>query len=246
MNAPGIAASGPWGMDEEPAAGLRWAASVGLAALVEIALVGAVLWLAGRPTAPAPRPPMQITLVPAPKPAPKPAPPRPPAPIPKPIPKPMPKPRPVLRHKRPLPPRPVPVPVPAPLPQPVARPAPPTPVPVAAPAPPAPPAPPAQPDAQAIASARATFEAELRDAIQNAVRYPSAARLMQLSGKTLVGFEFQDGRVSAIHVLQSSGSDQLDAAALRAVREAYCPPPPPKLAGRLLSFHIWVRFVLRP
>ena len=108
------------------------------------------------------------------------------------------------------------------------------------------PAPPAQPDAQAIASARASFEAELRDAIQNAVRYPSAARLMQLSGKTLVGFEFQDGRVSAIHVLQSSGSDQLDAAALRAVREAYCPPPPPKLAGRLLSFHIWVRFVLQP
>lgn len=246
MNAPGIAASGPWVPDQEPAEGLRWAASVGLAALVEIALVGAVLWLAGRPAPPAPRPPMQITLVPAPRPAPKPAAPRPPEPIhkpiPKPQPKPLPKPRPVVRHQRPLPPRPV----PAPLPQPVAQPAPPTPVPVAAPAPPAPPAPPAQPDAQAIASARASFEAELRDAIQNAVRYPSAARLMQLSGKTLVGFEFQDGRVSAIHVLQSSGSDQLDAAALRAVREAYCPPPPPKLAGRLLSFHIWVRFVLQP
>ena len=116
-------------------------------------------------------------------------------------------------------------------------------MPVAAPTPPAPPPPPAPP-APDLASIKASFEAELRSAIQAAVRYPRAARLMQLTGKTLVGFDFRDGSVSHLRVVTSSGTDLLDHAALDAVRNAPYPATPQALQGKAMAFTIWVRFHL--
>ncbi len=238
----------------------RWPLATLAALGVEAALIAGLIWWSQRPSPPPPPPPMQIVLE-APKPAPKTvAPPTPKPPEPKPEPKPVvkPQPKPVL-HKTPPkpvpqppqtpPPQPEPQPQPAPQPAPQIQ-APPAPapdtkpaMPVAAPTPPAPPPPPAPP-APDVASIKATFEAELRSAIQAAVRYPPAARMMQLTGKTLVGFDFRDGAVSHVRVLTSSGADVLDHAAMDAVRAAGYPATPKELQGKTLAFTIWVRFHL--
>ena len=211
----------------------RWPLATLLALLLEIALFGAAAWLIGRTRAPQPLAPVQIVLE-APRPAPKPL--APPVVKPKP-----PKPTPPKPRARPRPlPRPLPTPVqprivtpPAPTPQ--TRPA----MPVAPPPPPPPK--PAKPDPEAV---KFSFEAALREAIQATVHFPEAARLMHLQGRTLVRFTFRDGHVSAIRIVTSSGVPPLDQAAIAAVRNAPCPPTPAALAGRALSFEIWVRFHL--
>ncbi len=238
----------PW---REPQDGRRWPLAAGTALLLEVAIVGALFRLADHGAAPPPPAPMQIVLD-APKPAsqtvapPVPKPPE-PKPVPKVIPKPKPEPRPVV-HKA----------LPRPLPKPEVQPPPPSPkvqappapvpdtrpaMPVAAPTPPAPPQPPA-PAAPVAASIKASFEAALRSAIQAAVRYPQAARLMRLSGKTLVGFDFRDGVVSHLRVVTSSGAGPLDHAALDAVRNAPYPVTPRVLQGKTMAFTIGVRFRL--
>ena len=235
----------PW---REPDDARRWPAAAALALVVEAALIGGVLWYARHAPEPPPPPPMQIVLE-APRPAPKTVAPPAPKPIPKPIPKPMPKPqpkplpKPVMHHVAP---RPV-VPPPLPTPKVVAPPAPvpdthPA-MPVAAPAPPAP-APPPAPPAVDLASIKADFEAQLRSAIQTAVHYPTAARLMHLTGKTLVAFTYRDGQISGVRVVTSGGSDLLDNAAMDAVRRAPYPATPTPLQGRSMTFDIWVRFHL--
>ncbi len=211
----------------------RWPLATLLALLLEIALFGAAAWMIGHAHAPQPLAPVQIVLE-APRPAPKPL--APPVVKPKP-----PKPMPPKPRARPHPlPRPLPTPVqprivtpPAPTPQ--TRPA----MPVAPPPPPPPK--PAKPDPEAV---KFSFEAALREAIQATVHFPEAARLMHVQGRTLVRFTFRDGHVSAIRIVTSSGVPPLDQAAIAAVRNAPCPPTPAALAGRALSFEIWVRFHL--
>ncbi|OZB58018.1 MAG: energy transducer TonB [Thiomonas sp. 13-66-29] len=222
----------------------RWPLAAFAALLLEAALIGAVAWWSSRTAPTPPPPPMQIVLD-APKPAPKtvaPPAPKPPElkPIPKPVVKPLPKP--VVHQAEP---RPVQPPLPTPAPQPKLE-EPPAPAPDTKPAMPVaaltPPAPPA-PD---VASIKATFEAALRSAIQAAVRYPQAARLMRMTGRTLVAFSFTDGRVSALRVVSSSGAPLLDSAAIAAVRDAAYPATPSELRGKTMSFQIWVHFRLTP
>ncbi len=235
---------GAWRDDED---GRSWPLAALAALLLEAALIGALVWWSSHPAPPPPPPPIQIVLE-APKPAPKTvAPPAPKPPEPKTVPKPVvkPQPRPIAHQVQPKPVQP-PQPVPQPTPKVETPPAPapdttPT-MPVAAPTPPAPPPP--APPAPDVASIKATFEAELRSAIQAAVRYPQAAKLMQLTGKTLVSFDFRDGAVSHLRVLTSSGADLLDHAALDAVRNASFPATPKPLQGKSMAFTIWVRFHL--
>ncbi len=224
---------------EEPGGRGRWPAALALALLIEATLLAALAWLGTHQAAPPP-PPVEITLS-QPKPLPKPVTPKPPPPKPqpKPRPKPQPKPRPhpVHPHPKPLPPPPqARALIPPPSPQPTARPA----MPVTPPPPP-PPAPVRHPD---LAAARLSFEGALREAIQAAVRFPEAARLMHVGGRVLVSFEFLDGKVSQVRVAQSSSVPMLDAAALAAVREAPYPPTPAALASQPMRFRIWVRFHL--
>ncbi|OIQ98204.1 gram-negative bacterial tonB protein [mine drainage metagenome] len=233
----------PW---REPDDARRWPLVTGTALLLEVVIVGALLRFADHDAAPPSPEPMQI-VVDAPKPAfqtvavAQPM----PKPVSKAIPKPKPEPRPVV-HKA----------LPRPLPKPEVQPPPtsprvqipPTPVPdtkpampVAAPTPPAPPQPPA-PLAPDVASIKADFEAALRSAIQAAVRYPEAAKLMRLTGQTLVDFTFTRGRATVITISRSSGNSGLDQAAIRAVKNAQYPATPQALGNAVMHFQIWVRF----
>jgi periplasmic protein TonB len=103
----------------------------------------------------------------------------------------------------------------------------------------------AQPQSQAShsdAKPSALFQARLRDAVQAAVRYPNAARIMRLTGHVRLGFAYQDGTISSPHVVQSSGQRMLDDAALTALNNAEFPAPPPELKGHLLNLEIVVTF----
>ncbi len=128
----------------------------------------------------------------------------------------------------------------------------PAPVPVPAPAPPSAtptepaPAPHPQPPAlpPAPAAPNASFEGALRAAIQAALHYPESARLAGISGRTRVAFQYQDGAVSGVRVVVSSGIGLLDRAAVAAVEGAPYPKPEPAFVGRTLSEQLWVTFDL--
>lgn len=114
----------------------------------------------------------------------------------------------------------------------------PSPAPSALPTPPAPPrpAPPAPPDITA------DFREAMAAAVQAAMRYPYAARMAHIEGKTQVAFDYLDGAASNPSVAVSSGYDMLDKAAIQAVGSAIFPTAPHDLAGRRLRILIWVRF----
>lgn len=108
----------------------------------------------------------------------------------------------------------------------------------------APPPPPPPPSANA-ASPTDPFQAALREAVQAAVRYPGAARMMKLVGQTRLGFDYLDGRITNPHVVRSSGRELLDQAALDALQRAVFPAPPKELAGHALNLEIVVMFSLQ-
>jgi protein TonB len=61
----------------------------------------------------------------------------------------------------------------------------------------------------------------IRDAIQHAIAYPTAARRMGWEGKVVVAFQLlSDGSVRDVRVLQGSGHAALDRGAIDAVRNA--------------------------
>jgi periplasmic protein TonB len=88
----------------------------------------------------------------------------------------------------------------------------------------------------------ALFQARLRDAVQAAVRYPNAARIMKLRGHVRLGFGYLDGTISNPHIVQSSGQKMLDEAALTALNSTSFPAPPPELKGHPLNLEIVVTF----
>lgn len=208
-----------------------------LAFIVEgLALVGLITMTAAAPLLPPV--PIRISLVTssAPKPAVTPKPP--PKPLPKPIPHPPPK-----RVVVPPPPPPLPkvvAPKPAPLPpSPVAAPTPPPPPPLLQ-AVPLPPPPPPAPDPQM----KDSYLGRVKAAIQAAVRYPAAARMMGEQGRVEVEFTLKDGVAEEVRVLVPGITSAFDAAALAAVRAASMPAPPPALGEKRMSLTLWVEFKL--
>ena len=62
---------------------------------------------------------------------------------------------------------------------------------------------------------------EIRARIERAKRYPEAARRMRLGGETLVKFSIDpQGGLAELKIVESSGSELLDTAALDTVRRA--------------------------
>ena len=99
--------------------------------------------------------------------------------------------------------------------------------------------------AQGVAHAsdqETSLEARIRDAVQAAVRYPAAARMMDVTGRARVQLDYRDGAVHGPLLAQSSGTPMLDQAALSAAQDAHYPATPPALAGRLMRFLVWVEF----
>ena len=94
------------------------------------------------------------------------------------------------------------------------------------------------------ASVSDSFKGSVRAAVQAAVVYPPSARMTHIVGRAKVAFNYQDGRVSNLSIVTSSGFNTLDAAAQRAVEAASYPAPPAEFVGKPLHFEVWVRFFL--
>ncbi|MEF3194313.1 MAG: energy transducer TonB [Halothiobacillaceae bacterium] len=72
------------------------------------------------------------------------------------------------------------------------------------------------------------YRARIRQAIDEHKHYPRMARRLGLEGRVVVAFTVEaDGRLARVRVVESSGSEVLDEAALEAVRQAAPFPPFP-------------------
>ncbi|TQV61930.1 MAG: energy transducer TonB, partial [Halothiobacillaceae bacterium] len=208
-------------------------------------LVAAVAWWLAERIEPAVAPPLPTPLnlamfqAPAPvRPAPAPvepppvAEPTPPEPVveePKPPPEPVAKPRPEPRvaPAKPHPAKPVPKPV-EPVPAVPLPPAEPPMPPAETTAPAAPPPPPRSVMPAVDPGLEAAYRDRVRQAVDAHKVYPRLARRMGEEGRVVLAFALEaDGRLIGVRVLESSGSELLDEAALEAVREAAPFPPFP-------------------
>ena len=236
------------GAESGPGERSRWGISVLSAAAIEGGLLLALAWVALHPDQPPPPPPpMAIQLV---APQPVPAPPQPQVRTPPPPPKPVPVHRVqhvhvpmhhsevahVVHRQPPPPPKPQVVPHPTPA-KPVVAPAHPAPVARVAPRPA-----PLAPAVIRMSDLPPSFIGAVRDAVQGAAQYPAAAALETAAGTAHVEFLFRDGKVSAAHIVQSTGNGFLDQAAVQAVLRAHYPRTPANFAGKVLDFTVNVIF----
>lgn len=95
-----------------------------------------------------------------------------------------------------------------------------------------------------MAAVRADFYNEIHAAIFAAKQYPRDAILAGATGTCTVSFNMDDGRVSDVQVVRSSGNRSLDRAAMEAVRRAAMPRTPPEFTGQNLHFSVPVVFSL--
>lgn len=102
--------------------------------------------------------------------------------------------------------------------------------------------PPPPPNVDQNAAAMATYAAQIRAAVQDALIYPSAAQAMNYSGRVRVEFGLKDQQPSGLKVLISSKIGLFDRAALAAVSAARYPAPPTALAGQQKTYQVWVEF----
>ncbi len=98
------------------------------------------------------------------------------------------------------------------------------------------------PSVPAPANLEAALVARICDAVQAAVHYPAAARMMSVTGRARVLLDYRSGRVGSPMLAQSSGASMLDEAALSAARAARYPAALPAIEGRLLRLLVWVEF----
>ena len=94
--------------------------------------------------------------------------------------------------------------------------------------------------------AMASWEARIRQAVQDAAIYPASARLLHRDGSAQVRFDYDRGAVENASIAQSSHVGVLDGAALSAVTRAVIPGPPPELGPARHTMLVWVQFRLVP
>lgn len=160
------------------------------------------------------------------------------------MPKPVEKHRNEFKHLKPAPlrnvfhPRPVELP-PPPVALPPAIPLPPSPIAAAAPPPPPPTAHPIVNPGQ-----RLTYLSAVRAAIQGAVQFPAAARMLRMDGRVRVKFELVNGVVSQLRIITPGQLKAFNSNALLAVHDAGIPAPPKALAHHVFHLVLWVNFHL--
>ena len=225
--------------------------ALGIALVVEVALVAGLAYWASRPQ-PLPAKPKVIAVHMV-APPPKPAPPPPPKPVVQPRPKPTPKPPPPIHHPvihHHVTPKPVPKPPPAP--PPIAVPPPPTPTPapvvpapvVPPPAPPAPkppppaPAPPAPPPE--VDTGIAPYGAGARTLIQNHLQIGPLIKRLGLQGTVTVSFRVKPGGGAPydIQIVSGSGNPLIRKAAMSAIKATSFPPYRKDMPQRALKFTV--------
>lgn len=93
----------------------------------------------------------------------------------------------------------------------------------------------------------AAWQNRLLDVIERNKRYPSRALAQRRHGTTMVAFRIdRKGQLLSADVVQSSGSEVLDAEALALMRRAQpFPVPPDALSDQNLSLAVPIRFVTR-
>lgn len=64
------------------------------------------------------------------------------------------------------------------------------------------------------------FKDKLHTAIYAALRYPAELSFYAAQGVTIVGYDYQEGKVSGVRITQPSNDGRLDRTALRAVQNA--------------------------
>ena len=96
-------------------------------------------------------------------------------------------------------------------------------------------------NAQEDRRVKETLAGRIRNAVQDAVQCPAAARMMSQSGRAGVAFDYRNGAlVGGLQLARSSGMSVLDASALSAVRSAHYPEAPPEASNQVLHLLIWV------
>jgi len=100
-------------------------------------------------------------------------------------------------------------------------------------------APPAQPNVS-TPDPMAIYRGQVNAAIQAATSCSSAAKDMNLKGKTRVQFNLLDSIPSNAVVVNTSGIPMLDTSALNAVKNAKYPKPPTELAGQTKPMSVLV------
>ncbi len=93
--------------------------------------------------------------------------------------------------------------------------------------------------------AMATWEARVRQAVQDAAIYPASARLLHRQGSAQIRFDYDRGAIAAAAIAQSSHFSALDTAALEAVTRAAIPDPPTEIGPQKRTMLVWVQFTLR-
>lgn len=86
----------------------------------------------------------------------------------------------------------------------------------------------------------AIYRGQVNAAIQAATSCSSAAKDMNLKGKTRVQFNLLDSIPSNAVVVNTSGIPMLDTSALNAVKNAKYPKPPTELAGQTKPMSVLV------
>ena len=89
-----------------------------------------------------------------------------------------------------------------------------------------------------------SWEARIRQAVQDAAIYPASARLLHRDGRAQVRFDYDRGEIERASIAQSSHFDALDNAALAAVTRAAIPAPPAELGPQNRMMLVWVQFRL--
>lgn len=104
-----------------------------------------------------------------------------------------------------------------------------------------------QPGPQAVAESGAAsrYAAELRQAIQAAVHYPESERALGRQGVVRLGFVLQDGGLTQIRLLHSSGRPGLDRAALQAAARTAAPAAPSGLTVNGEQYQLNIVFELQ-
>jgi TonB family protein len=64
------------------------------------------------------------------------------------------------------------------------------------------------------------FKDKLHKAIDAALQYPAELSFHAAEGVTIVGYDYQDSKVSGVHITQPSNDSRLDRTALKAVKNA--------------------------